>query len=103
MDDDRCPPLKTDTMGICSELCGEDKPCNDSEVCCSNGCGHVCMPGIYGSCQPNKVPLNIHKLSRVRSSHVWVKYQSGLYSTIMKTGLFKYIEKFHLQKRKIFR
>ena len=38
-----CPTTSSDTMGTCSELCSTDDACEDSEMCCSNGCGHACV------------------------------------------------------------
>ena len=29
-------------VGICVEQCGPNNPCPPGQVCCSNGCGHVC-------------------------------------------------------------
>ncbi|KTG43574.1 hypothetical protein cypCar_00028294 [Cyprinus carpio] len=38
-----CPDDK-DMIGACVERCFGDRECPDDEKCCSNGCGHVCMP-----------------------------------------------------------
>ncbi|XP_033625053.1 antistasin-like [Asterias rubens] len=37
-----CPVVPEDVGGICVEECGPDKKCDDGQLCCSNGCGHVC-------------------------------------------------------------
>uniref|UniRef100_A0A671K5I5 WAP domain-containing protein n=1 Tax=Sinocyclocheilus anshuiensis TaxID=1608454 RepID=A0A671K5I5_9TELE len=37
-------------LGVCAEMCSHDNDCPNDEKCCSNGCGHQCMPpynGIY--------------------------------------------------------
>uniref|UniRef100_A0A8C2EGV0 WAP domain-containing protein n=1 Tax=Cyprinus carpio TaxID=7962 RepID=A0A8C2EGV0_CYPCA len=47
-----CPDDK-DMIGACVEDCFGDSECPDDEKCCSNGCGHVCMPPYKekpGSC-----------------------------------------------------
>uniref|UniRef100_A0A672M0Z7 WAP domain-containing protein n=1 Tax=Sinocyclocheilus grahami TaxID=75366 RepID=A0A672M0Z7_SINGR len=31
-------------IGACVELCSQDGNCPKDEKCCSNGCGHQCMP-----------------------------------------------------------
>lgn len=41
-----CPPLQDDMVGICSEECSDDTDCQNSEKCCSNGCGHVCTRAV---------------------------------------------------------
>ena len=40
-----CPVVPEDVGGICVEACGPDKKCDDGQLCCSNGCGHVCKAG----------------------------------------------------------
>jgi len=50
-----CPPAEG--PGICVELCSSNDDCSNGQLCCSNGCGHVCTdpalvcppPGI-GTC-----------------------------------------------------
>ncbi|KAL3863156.1 hypothetical protein ACJMK2_004925 [Sinanodonta woodiana] len=45
-----CPPVPRDTFGVCAELCsggGPIRPCPHGQLCCSNGCGHVCKTAIY--------------------------------------------------------
>ncbi|KAF4693050.1 WAP four-disulfide core domain 3 [Perkinsus olseni] len=34
------------TAGICVEMCSEEQPCGGEEMCCPNGCGHLCMAGV---------------------------------------------------------
>eukprot|EP00933_Yihiella_yeosuensis_P058876 TRINITY_DN5963_c1_g1_i1.p1 TRINITY_DN5963_c1_g1~~TRINITY_DN5963_c1_g1_i1.p1 ORF type:complete len:192 (-),score=30.99 TRINITY_DN5963_c1_g1_i1:137-661(-) len=46
---DRCPPVEKGSLGICVEECSTDADCEaegkTGQICCSNGCGHVCtMP-----------------------------------------------------------
>ncbi|XP_026119990.1 perlwapin-like isoform X4 [Carassius auratus] len=38
-----CPDDK-DMIGACVEKCFGDRECPDDQKCCSNGCGHQCMP-----------------------------------------------------------
>ncbi|XP_053408337.1 kielin/chordin-like protein isoform X2 [Mercenaria mercenaria] len=40
----RCPPPKR--IGICVDLCANDKSCPRRQKCCSNGCGHTCQRPI---------------------------------------------------------
>uniref|UniRef100_A0A3B3HIW3 WAP domain-containing protein n=1 Tax=Oryzias latipes TaxID=8090 RepID=A0A3B3HIW3_ORYLA len=40
-----CPDT-TGMIGICVELCGLHGYCPNGELCCSNGCGHVCTTPI---------------------------------------------------------
>ena len=53
-------PLRTEGgFGICIESCSKDSGCEEGELCCSNGCGHVCMaadndsPPHYKSQRPD--------------------------------------------------
>ena len=40
----KCPELPADAIGTCSEDCSGDESCgSETQKCCSNGCGHVCM------------------------------------------------------------
>lgn len=41
-----CPLINE--FGICVELCSFDDDCSSGQVCCSNGCGHVCKTPIIG-------------------------------------------------------
>ena len=41
-----CPLLPFDVAGICVEECSSDDDCRRGELCCSNGCGHICEPGV---------------------------------------------------------
>ena len=38
-----CPQVDDDIAGTCEERCTNDSDCSAGEMCCSNGCGHVCM------------------------------------------------------------
>nr|UVH36224.1 sea star footprint protein 8 [Asterias rubens] len=49
-----CPEVPEGVFGICSEECGADKKCDDGQLCCSNGCGHVCKKG----CSPVRCRRN---------------------------------------------
>uniref|UniRef100_A0A8C1P7M6 WAP domain-containing protein n=1 Tax=Cyprinus carpio TaxID=7962 RepID=A0A8C1P7M6_CYPCA len=49
-----CPDDK-DMIGVCVEDCFGDSECPDDEKCCSNGCGHVCMPP-YKAEKPGSCP-----------------------------------------------
>ena len=43
------PPLvcpEPPGFGLCVESCSADSPCEDGQLCCSNGCGHTCMDGV---------------------------------------------------------
>ncbi len=49
----RCPPIAPGTEGLCVELCtsasvSRQQSCPSGKLCCSNGCGHVCMTAICG-------------------------------------------------------
>ncbi len=35
-------------LKACVELCSHDSNCPNDEKCCSNGCGHQCMPPYKG-------------------------------------------------------
>ena len=41
-----CPHVTEDTVGTCVEECSSDSDCADSNLCCSNGCGHICTTPI---------------------------------------------------------
>uniref|UniRef100_I3J1M3 WAP domain-containing protein n=1 Tax=Oreochromis niloticus TaxID=8128 RepID=I3J1M3_ORENI len=42
-----CPLMKY-IRADCTESCSKDSDCPDNEKCCSNGCGHECMPPVIG-------------------------------------------------------
>ncbi len=44
--------------GICSEECGPSDPCGEGELCCSNGCGHVCKQGLCSNNQSINQSIN---------------------------------------------
>lgn len=52
-----CPRIQPGTVGICVDLCSSDSDCPRGQLCCSNGCGHVCMPGVVPT-HPNCPRLN---------------------------------------------
>ncbi len=37
-------PTSDELFGACVEMCMEDSDCEDNLKCCSNGCGHTCVP-----------------------------------------------------------
>ena len=44
--------------GICQEQCRSNDDCAEENVCCSNGCGHVCIPRdvtAYPPTQPSGI------------------------------------------------
>ncbi|XP_060576345.1 uncharacterized protein LOC132733695 [Ruditapes philippinarum] len=38
----QCPDIDPDQAGVCIEMCRADNDCYNGQICCSNGCGHVC-------------------------------------------------------------
>ena len=40
-----CPEVPDDVAGACAEMCPAEG-CPAGEMCCSNGCGHVCKSGM---------------------------------------------------------
>ncbi|XP_065920033.1 kielin/chordin-like protein [Dysidea avara] len=45
-----CPEVDPDSFGICPEDCSIDSDCTNGQLCCSNGCGHVCMEPVIDPC-----------------------------------------------------
>merc|ERR1711988_1539627 len=43
-----CPEKKPGQLGACIQECGYgvNKKCSDGKICCSNGCGMVCMKPV---------------------------------------------------------
>mmetsp|Transcript_43158 Transcript_43158/g.99459 ORF Transcript_43158/g.99459 Transcript_43158/m.99459 type:complete len:250 (+) Transcript_43158:104-853(+) len=41
--DPACPSPESGMVGTCVEACTENSDCAEGELCCSNGCGHVCI------------------------------------------------------------
>ncbi|XP_043104462.1 waprin-Phi1-like [Puntigrus tetrazona] len=41
-----CPEsdLAEARLGVCAEMCSRDSDCLKDQKCCSNGCGHQCVP-----------------------------------------------------------
>jgi len=37
-------PIPRVAGGTCLDLCSFDEECPWGQKCCSNGCGHICMP-----------------------------------------------------------
>ncbi|XP_038046743.1 multiple epidermal growth factor-like domains protein 6 [Patiria miniata] len=60
-----CPVIEGSVGGICSEECGEENPCPQGRMCCSNGCGHSCVEG----CLP--------VMCRMRCPHGWARNAEG--------------------------
>uniref|UniRef100_A0A8C1P7K8 WAP domain-containing protein n=1 Tax=Cyprinus carpio TaxID=7962 RepID=A0A8C1P7K8_CYPCA len=58
-----CP--KPVGFGLCAEMCSGDSSCPNNHKCCSNGCGHVCIPIVFlmkfvrSQTAPNVEPLII--------------------------------------------
>ncbi len=50
-----CPNnnLEDAVSGVCAEMCSHDSDCPKNQKCCSNGCGHQCMPPYKGICHIN--------------------------------------------------
>ena len=45
-----CPEVDPNSFGICPEDCSNDSDCTNGQLCCSNGCGHVCMEPAIDPC-----------------------------------------------------
>ncbi len=44
-----CPYVPDGVVGTCVEQCQSDMDCGETgHKCCSNGCGHVCVPAVPG-------------------------------------------------------
>ena len=43
-----CPAVPDDQVGHCTENCSGDESCPGEQMCCSNGCGHVCVAPVPG-------------------------------------------------------
>uniref|UniRef100_A0A671L6X3 WAP domain-containing protein n=1 Tax=Sinocyclocheilus anshuiensis TaxID=1608454 RepID=A0A671L6X3_9TELE len=41
-------PSRSLRIGVCAEMCSHDCDCPNNQKCCSNGCGHQCMPPYRG-------------------------------------------------------
>lgn len=39
-----CPALPDDSIDACVDQCSYDLECPSTTKCCSNGCGHTCVP-----------------------------------------------------------
>ena len=45
-----CPEIPDGTVGVCVNECSSDDDCDaPGHMCCSNGCGHVCMESVPGN------------------------------------------------------
>ena len=42
-----CPTPESGSSGTCVFACTDDSACPGSQLCCSNGCGHVCLDPVY--------------------------------------------------------
>ncbi|XP_067662159.1 uncharacterized protein [Haliotis asinina] len=38
-----CPPVSSNSSGICAHICSADRDCSGDSKCCYNGCGRSCM------------------------------------------------------------
>ncbi|XP_016126263.1 WAP four-disulfide core domain protein 3-like isoform X3 [Sinocyclocheilus grahami] len=45
-------------VSVCVEMCSHDGDCPKDEKCCSNGCGHQCMPPYKEPEKPGVCPKN---------------------------------------------
>ncbi|CAG2200678.1 WFDC3 [Mytilus edulis] len=55
-----CPPVPTDSAGVCVDECSSDDTCQGEKKCCSNGCGHFCSM-VTGGVMPLPAPCRIGK------------------------------------------
>ena len=39
-------PNTTGLLGTCVIKCSNDDECSDGQLCCSNGCGRVCLDPV---------------------------------------------------------
>ena len=46
MDQSVCSVVPDSDVGICEEQCTHDRNCTRKQMCCSNGCGHMCMEPV---------------------------------------------------------
>ena len=44
--DGQCP--RPEGYGVCWEQCSSNDDCSGNQLCCSNGCGHVCIDPASG-------------------------------------------------------
>ena len=56
-----CPPVDDDMAGTCEERCNNNSDCSAGEMCCSNGCGHVCMAPM-STCKAIQLTASNHTL-----------------------------------------
>lgn len=59
--------------GICVEQCRFDGDCDGEDMCCSNGCGHVCMPGEE-AVQPGRVQKMFQLCTSAWHGNICVSY-----------------------------
>ncbi|XP_071504722.1 uncharacterized protein [Diadema antillarum] len=38
-----CPEVPSGMVSMCAEMCVDHDSCPDTQLCCSNGCGHTCL------------------------------------------------------------
>jgi len=50
-------PDPSDAVGTCVNLCNNDSDCSGGQMCCSNGCGQICLEPVL-SCAVSS-PLNV--------------------------------------------
>ena len=43
----QCPRIPPGTIGTCVLKCRSDADCKNGQLCCSNGCGKVCMDPVF--------------------------------------------------------
>ena len=64
----RCPhttcPNTTGMLGTCVEGCSDDSVCENGQLCCSNGCGHVCT-APYVNCSVSSHCVRVRACVRV--------------------------------------
>lgn len=53
-----CPP-PSDGFGVCVEQCSSDSGCPSGQLCCSTGCGHLCMNGIATPTPSERVTFSV--------------------------------------------
>ena len=41
-----CPFIESGDVGVCVDTCSHDGDCQESQKCCSNGCGHSCVETV---------------------------------------------------------
>ena len=94
IENEMCPSVDPNSVGNCVNECSDDSNCTN-QLCCSNGCGKVCMDPV--NCTVSNLNYNITCLIwSHRGQIIWAYYWPNCYSIYGIYSCTVYLEIFEV-------